>query len=484
LWHETNTFSPSRTRLEDFEGFQLKRRHALLSDYTGTRTEVGGVISAAAGERNPPQLLPLLFAAAVPSGPVEAHTFEFLLEQLVDEIRRLRPLDGVVLALHGAMVAESHTFPEGELVDLVRREIGGAPVAVSLDFHANVAELLSRTADVLVGYHTYPHTDAADRGAEALRLLIRSRQEQRGPIGRLVKLPLLTAPQAQATDEEPMRSIEALRASIEARPDVWTASVFPGFPYSDSDRLGAAAYVAADSPEVAFECANRLALNVWERRGSFVPALTEPEEAIAIADVMEGPVVLVDVADNIGGGSPGDGTLLLRLLEQRACRDAVAVVWDPVAVETLSALTPGTDVEAEIGGRSLRELGPPARLRGPAFPLGVVRYRRRGPYMAGQEVEMGRVVRVEAAAGQIVVTERRATPFDDQHLRAAGVDPESAHIIVTKSAVAWKAAFGQYARSAFYVRTPGLCPSDLTELRFRTPKALFPLDEGVKWRPG
>jgi microcystin degradation protein MlrC len=298
-----------------------------------------------------------------------------------------------------------------------------------------------------------------------------------------VKLPLLTVPQTQETEDEPMRSIQALRASLEARPEVWTASVFPGYPYSDTARLGVAVYVAADSSDIATECANILASAVWERRSAFVAVLVEPEEAIAAADALEGPVVLVDVADNVGGGSPGDGTLLVRLLEQRARHDAVAVLWDPAAAEALSSLIPGDDVEAEIGGRSLPELGPPALVRGRAFPLGEVRYRRRGPYMAGQEVDMGRVVRLETAAGDIVVTERRVTPFDEEHVRAAGVDPEKARVIVTKSAIAWKAAFGRFARRAFYVRTPGLCPSDLRELAFqRAASRLFPLSEGVKWQ--
>jgi microcystin degradation protein MlrC len=485
LWHETNTFAPDRTRLEDFERFQLKRGEAVIRDHSKTGTELGGVITAAAREPQPPLLLPLLFAAAVPSGTVEARAFEFLLDELIDEVRRQQPVDGVVLVLHGAMVADRHPDPEGELVHLVRSEIGQAPpLVVTLDLHANVGDSIANAADVLVGYHTYPHTDIAQRGEDALRLLLHAYRRQCPPAQSLVKLPLLTVPQTQETEEEPMRSIEALRTSLEARPGVWTASVFLGYPYSDTDRLGVAVYVAADSSEIANECANTLASAVWEQRNAFAPMLVEPDVAISAADALEGPVVLVDVADNVGGGSPGDGTLLVRLLEQRARRDAVVVLWDPAAVDALSSLIPGDDVEAEIGGRSLPELGPPALVRGRAFSLGAVRYRRRGPYMAGQEVDMGRVVRLETAAGDIVVTERRVAPFDEEHVRVAGVDPEKARIIVTKSAIAWKAAFGRFTRQAFYVRTPGLCPSDLRELAFqRAPNRLFPLSEGVQWKP-
>lgn len=483
LWHETNTFVANRTRLDDFGRFQLKWRQELVRDYQNTGTELGGVLTEASRESEPPLLLPLLFAAAVPSGPVDASAVDVLVGELVKEVRRQQPIDGVVLALHGAMAADGHPDPEGELLELVRHEIGPAPLAVTLDLHANVGQSIANPADVIVGYHTYPHIDVAERGAEALRLLLRARRKRRGPESKLVKLPLLTVPQTQATDEEPMRSIEALRASLEARPEVWTASVFAGYPYSDTDRLGVAVYVAADSRTIAAECANILASAVWERRSAFAAPLVEPEDAVARADALEESIVLVDVADNVGGGSPGDGTLLVRLLEQRARRNAVVVLWDAAAAEALSRLHPGDELETEVGGRSLPALGPPAFVRGRAFPVGEVTYRRRGPYMTGQEVNMGLVVRLETAAGDLVVTQRRVAPFDEEHVRSAGVDLDRARVIVTKSAIAWKAAFGRIARQAFYVRTPGLCPSDLRDVAFEgVGRRLFPLDEDVQWQ--
>lgn len=325
IWHETNTFVPEPTSYENFREWQLHEGAELLETYTGTGTEPGGAIAAARDLRA--EIVPTLFAGALPGGYVDREAYESFLGRILGGLRDGGQLDGVVLCLHGAMVVTGHPDPEAELVEAVRAVVGDIPIGVTLDLHGNIDERLVDAADVLVAYRRYPHTDAVDRGHDAMRLVLRSIEEGRRPDQHLVKLPLLTLPPMQDTSDEPMLTIVAALEELVAGEDVWTVSVLPGFVYADVDRLGFTVYAAADID--ARTHAERLARIVWDLRDAFSANLAEPADAVAVAARGPFPAVLVDVADNVGGGATGDGTVLLDLLEREGAGGCVTVIWDP-----------------------------------------------------------------------------------------------------------------------------------------------------------
>jgi microcystin degradation protein MlrC len=477
IWHETNTFVPHETDLLDFERYLLAAGPDLTDRLRGTGTELGGAIDWA--EQHGVVAVPLLFGAALPSGTVQRRAFETMLRGLVDRAREARPLDAVVVALHGAMMVDGYPDPERTVVAAIREALGDLPVVVTLDYHANVGERLPRVADVLVGYRTYPHVDMADRGAEAMELAVRRVGRSGRPSRGFCALPLLTVPTAQESGSEPMRSVLRAMDDLLRRPGVWTASALPGFAYGDGDQLGFGVYVCAD--EGADLLARGLAAEVWAMRDRFVTELVDVPEAVRRAMAGPGPAVLVDVADNVGGGSPGDGTAILRALVDARATRSLAVVWDPEAVAVAEA-APGDRMTLAVGGRS-PSMGPPVVLSGTVRRPGRVGYTRSGSYMRGQRVDMGHVVVVDAAVGTVVVTENRVVPFDDDHLTVLGIEPRAARVIVAKGAIAWKAAFGGYAARTVYVRTSGYCPAALDQLRYRSrPVPLFPLERDPAWQ--
>ncbi|MEU8270611.1 M81 family metallopeptidase [Sphaerisporangium sp. NPDC049002] len=482
VWQETNTFTPEPTTLADFRRYQLFEGPELVASLRGTGTELGGAIDAARQRSARP--VGLLFGAALPAGMVLSHAFESMLRRLVANARAQLPLDGLVLSLHGAMVVEGHPDPEAEIVTALRAVVGDIPIGATLDYHANVGAALPKITNILVGYRTYPHVDMAERGAEAmtavLRLLRPSRAGRR-PARHLEKLPLLTVPPAQEDVAEPMRSILDATERLREEPGVWAASALPGFAYAESGRLGFAVYLAAETH--AAPRARELAAHVWRERDAFSARLASPADAVAAVAATRGlgPTVLVDVADNVGGGSPGDGTALLHALDQAGVSGAVAVIWDPASVAVAHARS-ADRMELWVGGHSDPAMGPPFRASGPVRRFGPVSYLRTGSYMRGQRVEMGRVAVIEASIGTIVLTENRVVPFDDDHLRALGIAPRAASAIVAKGAIAWKAAFAGYAARTVYVRTPGYCPAALDQLDYRSrPAPLYPLERNPAW---
>lgn len=476
VWHETNTFARGRTELDDFGAYCLADgADAVLEACAGTRTDVGGALAGC--RRYGAQTEPLFYGAAVPGATVSGSTREAIWERLLFRLERALPLDGLVLALHGAMVCDDLDDPESDLVARIR-ELTEVPVAVVLDLHANPGNGLLDQTDIVVAYDTYPHVDPYERGEEAVRLLVETLDGRLEPHVAGRKLPLITCPLAQATDEQPMAGLLQLAHDLEKLEQVSCAGVAPGYPYADVERLGFTAVVTAATEYAASDAAERIAEAAWSGRGRFRRELVPVEEAIQRAlKSSKKPVVLVDVADNVGGGGPGDGTAILKALFEAGMSDAVVVLCDPEAVTAASAAGEGAPADLLVGGKVDDRHGAPVALRGRVGRLAHVRYERSGSYMTGQQIDLGQCAVVGAEGVELVLTSRRAMPFDADHLRMVGIDPESRRVVVTKSAVAWRAAFGEFAAEAIFVDTPGICTCHLDRLGYENaPRPIVPLD--------
>ena len=469
LWHETNTFAPGLTSIEDFAAYRLADGPRAVRDaLAGTVTEVGGALIACGELGFEP--VPFFFAGAVPGPTISADAWAFLRERFLDRLEEALPLDGVLLALHGAMVAEDAEDPESDLVEQVRERVGSMPLAVVLDLHANPGDGLVSGADILLAYETYPHTDAAERAAEAVRLLGDTIEGELAPLVAGRRVALLTCPLVQASAEEPMASLVAAARRIRARPGIAAASLVPGYAYADVERLGFAVVVTGES-DAANDAADELAAAVWASRDAFRPALVSVGDAVERSIRSERPVVLAEVADNVGGGAPGNATDLLAALIEANATGAVAVLHDPAAAAVAASAGEGAaEIQVAAGD-------PPLRLSGRVTYAGATSYRRTGSYMTGQEVDMGLCAVIEAGGVEVVLTSRRVMPFDADHLRAVGIEPAERRILVVKSAIAWRAAFGDIATEAIAVDTPGPCTCRLETLPYRkAPRPIVPLD--------
>ena len=483
IWHETNSFAAGRTGLDAFRAYQYALGDEVLSRYAGTNTELGGLITAA--KELGFELVPTIYAGAVPSGVIARDALETLCTELRARLRRAGPLDGVLMVLHGAAVVESMDSADAHVLAVVRDALGPVvPVAATFDFHANLGPRMVALADVLVGYDTYPHIDMAERGREAARLLARMLKTGRRPVRVLRKVPVVTVPLVQATGAEPMRGVMARLAGVERAPALWCASVAMGFPYADVPDLGASVLAYGESEDATRDAADALAAAIWQRRDRFVPDLVPVESAVAAASAaQETPIVLVDAADNVGGGAPGDGTVVLDALVRAGARGAVVVIADPEAVASAEAAREDGTFDDLVGGKTDDQHGAPVRLCGRVRRVLDGRYTHRGSYMTGSVTAMGRTAVVDVDGITVVLTSLRTMPFDADQLRSLAIEPAMQRIIVVKSAVAWQAAFGDVARQAVVVDTPGVCASNLGRFAYlRRPQPLYPLERNVAFQ--
>ncbi|MGI9493256.1 MAG: M81 family metallopeptidase [Geminicoccaceae bacterium] len=477
IWHETNTFSTELTGSADFEAYQLALGDDLIARYENTGTELGGMIEGA--RHHGLSLAPTLFAAAVPSGVIERAALAGLVDQLIAKLEEAMPLVGMLLVLHGAAVADGIDDADGWILARLREVLApDLPLIATFDCHANLSQAMVDHADMLIGYDTYPHVDMAARGREAADAMASMLRAERRPASAFRKLSLLTAPQMQATAEAPMVDIMAALHRLEADGTILNGSIAMGFAYADTADLGASVLVYADDHAAADQAASDLASQIWKARDRFDPKLTSIGDAMRIATTThETPLVLAEAADNVGGGSAGDGTVVLEALLRAKIEGAVIVIADPEAVTIADAAGVSGRFQGLVGGKVDRLHGDPISIDGEVLLLTDGRYRHTGSYMTGYETSMGRTAVVQASGVKIVLTSLRTMPFDAGQLHAVGIDPAEQRVIVAKSAIAWRAAYGPIAKQAITVDSPGIATSNLARLKYRKrPSPLYPLD--------
>lgn len=473
--HETNCFAPGLTGLDSFR-LEWAEGREIVQQYGGTGTFAGGVIAAAQALEL--ELLPGLYTDGNAGGLISDVCARELAETLLS---RLEPeLDGMVFMLHGAMVSESVFDQESELLRRVRERRGFAfPIAVVLDLHANITQEMAELADILVCEDTYPHVDAYDRGYEATELLVRYIRKQIRPVKAFAAPDMLLLPQTMITAEGPMRTIVDRALAMEQDPRIINIVVAGGFPYSDIPYPGMSFVVTADGDAaLARKYADELCRLAWELRHEFrLESLSLPVAMERAGRLPDGPVILVESSDNVGGGGPGDATHLLRYLAE--CRKpSLIVICDPAAAQHAHDIGVGAAFAMEVGGKTDDWHGAPVRVEGTVRLLSDGQYRHIGPYMTGQPARMGKTAVVACGSMTLVLTKERTGPWDPGHVTSLGIIPETFHIIVVKSALAWRTAFGHIAKHVIHVDTPGCCGSDLAGFPYKhLRRPVFPLDD-------
>jgi microcystin degradation protein MlrC len=479
IMHESNTFAPLPTDRGRFEQGSVTRGDELLATWREAHHEVGGFIAAA--EAFSYELAPTVMAWATPAGPVADDVIDETVEEIIDGCRR-SSADGLLLALHGAMVSRRYPEADAEVLRRLRAGLGeDVPIVSTLDFHANVAPAMARSAVAMVGYQTYPHTDQRQIGLEAAGLIARTIRGEIRPRTAVARPPMILNLLGQDTGREPMRTLLSLAREAERRPGVLSVSLMAGFPYADTPAMGPSVIaVAVGARALAQGVADELAGRMWDvRRELFVPC-PGPEEAVRRALASDRrPVVLVDLGDNIGGGSAGDGTVLLSELIRQRAADAVVVMYDPQGVEAARQAGPGGRFEREVGGRVDRMHGEPQSVRG------VVRSLHDGSWVEDQPRHGGRRFNEQGATAVIaidgpntlVLNSLRTPPFSLGQLTSLGIDPMRQAVLVVKAAVAYKAAYGPIAGEVIEVDTPGVTAIDPARFIFRSiRRPMFPLD--------
>ena len=481
--HESNSFSPIPTPYQHFKDTDLTRGEALLDRWQGTHHQLGGFLEGAREFQFEP--VPLMAAYGVPSAPIPGDSFEELAADLTGALRAALPLDGLLVALHGAAVSESYPDADGELAARFRQVLGPhVPFLTVIDLHANISGKMARNTNGIVVYRSNPHLDQRERGLEAAGLMARTLRGEIAPVQALERPPLLLNITRQYTEEAPARELYRDVESVLGWPGILSASTAMGFYYSDVEEMGASFLAVADGDEeLARRAARWLAERAWKRRSEFLSDLPGPAEAVrSAAREAGGPVVLMDVGDNVGGGSPGDSTILLEEILRQQASEALVSLYDPEAVSACVQRGVRKSIELTVGAGSDALHGRPLRVEGRIRSIADGRSTESRPRHGGHGVFDQGVTAVLETPRQntLVLTSIRMAPRSLEQLWTLGLRPEKKKILVVKGVVAPRAAYEPIARRTILVDTAGSTSANPAHFRYRNVRrSLYPLEKNV-----
>ncbi|MDQ1446496.1 MAG: hypothetical protein QOI20_2960 [Acidimicrobiaceae bacterium] len=479
IMQETNTWSPRACELDDFACHGLAAGPTAMDGFWGTNTELAGAAEAVAARGHEP--VPLVRAWASSSGRLTVTTLDELCALLVEQIKDAAPLDGLVLALHGAMAAEGVDDADAAVVDAARAATGvAAVIGVCVDLHANVTPAMLRNCDSLVGYRTYPHTDQASTGARAAALVVDAVTGRARPTTVLAKRPMLVPAEAQSLDDGPMRK---LRAAADAfmGDGVLDISLFPVQPWLDVEGLGFGVTVTVEGDrERGVAIAEELADMAWDCRHDFSVDLLAPADAIALARASDvRPFLLSESADSPTAGAAGDSPRMLHELAKhgKGLRSYVTVV-DEAGAGRCHEVGVGGSISMAVGASIDHRFCQPFLLEGRVACIGDDPVVLTGPSFTGMKVSMGRYAVVWSGDMAVLLTERPALTIDPATFVHVGLDPADADVVVVRSATLYRAAYPPASAAASVtLDVPGASTPRLDRLEFtRAPRPLHPVD--------
>lgn len=479
IGHETNTYCRDQT---EASAFSVMRGDAIFR-MRDTETGVGGALSACAELGIEP--VPVLVAGTQPSGTIARDAYAQFKAEILEGLAALLPVDGVYLDLHGAGVVDGISDLEGDLAVAVRDLVGEAvPVTASFDLHGNVTQRMADALDGVFACHQYPHIDMHLRAAEAIHLIANMLAENFRPVTHVETVPMLM-PTTTTFEGIGKQTLEMVLAAEQAH-DVIDVSWFHGFPYTDTEHVGTHIVVTMRGErDQASALARDLAGKIWASRESFRPVSLSAAEAVAEVERSDvHPVVINETSDNCGGGTPGDGTHLLRaMLAAKLERACFGFIVDAEVAEQAHQAGVGASIVVKLGGKYDELHGETLVLEAYVKALHDGRLVMRA-MSRGMRLHLGKMARLVVDGIDIVVASRRSQTFDIGPFLAVGIDVTEYDIVALKSSNHFRAGFKDIAKKIVTADPPGLTTHHVEIFERRNAKVpLWPIDARAEYEP-
>ena len=413
--------------------------------------------------------------AASPAGTTVRKDYEWMRDEILAETRNAMPLDGVLLGLHGAMVADGYDDVEGDLIERVRTIVGPTCViGVELDLHCHLTVKRVRLSDVIVLYKEFPHTDVAERAEELLTLVLQTIRGAAKPVTSLYDCRQIGS---YPTTLPMMRAFVDTVKAMEGKDGVLSVSINHCFPYADVPELGGRILVVMDGNKARGDAiATRIGEEFVSMRGKTLPRFYDVDGGIDAALAVEGmPVVMADPADNAGGGAPSDNTTILRrMIERRVDNAALAPIWDPIAVRLCFDAGLGGTLPLRLGGKIGPASGQPVDARVAVIGLARDAWQSFGP----TQVPLGDCAAVRLGGIEVVLISNRTQALGLELFRNVGIEPTAKKLVVLKSTNHFMGNFGPIAKEVLYVESDGPLRRDYRKIPYtKVQRPIWPLDE-------
>lgn len=468
-FHETNTFSTISTDKKNFQTNTWLYGQDILSKFENTKTPIGGFIDAI--QKNGHTAVPLFAAHATPAGTVQSSVFSEIRTSFKEELLKNKEIDAVAVELHGAHVVEGLDDPEAVLLSDIKDVLSEKPIAVVTDFHANMTASRLINSTVWAGYMTNPHIDTYEAAIRSLEHLFYYLENKITPKYSFVKVPIIYPPIGQATDDKPFAELIQNAERLRTKYGLRDLIVHGGYSFSDIDYAGLSFTALGDETNEKDRETALLALAelAWSNKQVFsqeildVPQVVERSQMAMKAGEK---IAIADIADNINGGSAGDSTHVIREYLNFSEVKILGTICDPGAVNKLSQVALGDELELSLGGWSDSIAGEPLKLRVKLLWRGDGTYTHEGKMNLGAEYTIGDAALVRINNTDLLIQSFAQQPNDLAQFKIAGIDPEDYQIIILKGAAALRANWSNKVNKFFNASSPGMTDCILERISY------------------
>ncbi len=417
------------------------------------------------GERDGHTVIESIVAIAQPAGPTVRAVYESLRDELLADLQAAHPVDVILLYLHGAMVAEGYDDCEADVLERCRAIVGpDVIIGAELDLHSHLSQRMLAAANVIIAYKEYPHTDIVARAADLYRICLDAAAGKTRPVMAAYDCRITSM---FPTTSQPMRSFVDDMTSRE-REGILSLSLIHGFPWGDVPEAGVKMLAVADGDAGrAAGVAEEFGKRFWEmRREVALTGINISDALDAVSAAPHGPLVLADVADNAGGGAPGDSTFILRALLERGIENVVSgTYYDPTAVDTCFEAGEGATIDLRFGGKLGTASGAPIDAR-----VTVMRVLENHEQDAVDDTIpqlLGRSAWIRTAGIDIVLASYRTQVFAPNAFTGLGITLDDKRAVVVKSSHHFYGKFAPLATQVLYVDSPGALSLDFAAIPYQ-----------------
>ena len=475
IYHESNTFIDKPTTIEDFEKGHWVKGKEIFEEYRNAFHEIGGMIEEL--EQYDIEIVPVSFAEATPGGMISGDTYEVLLKQLTDGLSAVLPVDGCIVALHGAAVSEHYPDMDGHWLTVVRQIVGEEiPIVGAMDPHANVSEQMVAVTDALISYRTNPHVDQRATGKRAAAMLVNILTGKVQPLQYLCASPVAISIEQQHTGSQPCLDLYQFVDSVVSEEDLLHISINLGFPYADVNEMGTSFVIIRDANiHGGVAAAERLDAFMRKNQNRFLGKRRTIDELLPLIKESEKPVLLLDMGDNIGGGAPGNSLHLLKVFETIAGTPTLICLYGPEAVQQIVTSSEGDGIKISLADNE----GVMMKLSVRVLRIVDGQFSEKNPRHGGQvHYNMGTTAIVQTEnENTLMLMSNRVPPFSLQQITAFDIHPEDFDVIVAKGVIAPIAAYSPVCETIFQVDTPGVTKANMTSFDYKyRRKPMFPFE--------
>ena len=481
LIHESNTFIHTPTTLDLFQRDGLLTGDAVTDHFQGGFHEISGFLEGL--DDACIDAVPLFYASTSPSGRITRDTCDALIGLMFEQLAGAGRLDGLLVAPHGANAGEGADYHDldGFWLSRLRNEVGpDLPIICTIDPHANLSRRMVSACDATIAYRTNPHLDQKQRGLEAASLMARTLRGEVRPVQAAAFPAVAIGIERQHTSSPPCLPLYERADAWLDETGVLSDSIVLGFPYADVQEMGSAFIAVTDGDvELAQRIADALAGYLVEHRDEFVGEFISIPDAVDAALGSEGPVCLLDMGDNVGGGSAADGTLIAHELLDRGGAAAFLCLYDPESVEQAVAAGVGGRLTLSMGGKTDDRHGPPIRTEVRVVGIHEGRFTESAVRHGGKTAfNMGLTAVVATDNGLTVsLTSLRTVPVSLGVMTSIGLDPADFQVLIAKGVHAPTAAYAPVSKRLIRVDTPGATTADMRRFTYRyRRRPLYPFE--------